>query len=98
MFPSNEQAKTRLRECQTGQRLPLGELDIIYIDISEFPFHRTIEPVQNSQFQQDIAVPKPIFSIFSMNGFMNNLNTQLPNVNLPQKRAPSDIKLDGNNY
>lgn len=99
MFPSNEQAKTRLRECQTGQRLPLGEIDIIYLDISEFPFHRTIEPVQNSQFQQDIAVPKPIYSFFNMNGFSSNLNSQLPKISLPQKRSPSsDIKFDGNNY
>jgi tetratricopeptide (TPR) repeat protein len=91
MFPWHDQAKTRLRECQTGQRLPLGPLDIINIDITEFPFHRTIEPIPIPQLEQEIVIPKPVYSLFTVSNpafFQPDPECLL---SLPQKRGAQEI-------
>ncbi|OMJ91109.1 hypothetical protein SteCoe_6368 [Stentor coeruleus] len=91
MFPWHDQAKTRLRECQTGQRLPLGPLDIINIDITEFPFHRRIESLPAQQLDQNIVIPKPVYSLFTMSNPEFFQQDSDYSINLPQKRGAQGV-------
>ncbi|OMJ90502.1 hypothetical protein SteCoe_7089 [Stentor coeruleus] len=89
MFSWHDQAKNRLRECQSGQQLQLGPLEIINIDITEFPFHRNIEPVSSTRASQEIIVPRPVYQMFNGSNFVSASTEQETPVNLPQKRGTS---------
>ena len=89
LFPWHQQAKIRLRECQSGDRSVVSPLDLLTIDISEFPFHRHLEKVQIEELPTEIATPSPVYPGFPENNNLAQSIFQSSPLILPQKRASS---------
>ena len=98
LFPDHQQAKNRINECHLNEKFIINPIELLTLDISEFPFHKKLEKagrpknlvidIPTPDLPNEIATPSPVYPNFIDNQLSSNM-FQSNSLILPQKRQNS---------